>query len=362
VAGPLAARDSAAQDRAARESPVFPAQAQRRADGSGAAFGDGSARPELGELIRYLEGVYPQADGLDALMRYALLPPGKLLRPWLVLECVAALGGDSHAAVPGAVAVEMLHAATLVHDDILDGDLVRRGRPAVARRYGAADALVGGDAMICSALGQLASLQNRGVPADRVVTALRVLSEAGVEVCRGQLLEAAMTGRLDCGLGEYVRMVRLKTGALLAAATRIAAAVAGAGDAATRALTDFGENLGVAYQMQDDLLPLLSRAGATGKPAASDLRNRRPTLPVLLAYRDGGPAARVALRELWDLPPELALDAMTELVTACGALESARVLTADYAARARRALDELPPGKHRDRLAMLAEHVVARTQ
>lgn len=191
----------------------------RACSDSGAARGDGSARPELGGLIRSLEGVYPQADRLDALMR----------------RCVT----------------RCCHQASCCFG--------------VPRRHGAQGAERG---------------RHRNVPG-----------------------------------------------------------------AVARSLDDraFGLRVG--------------RVGADGA-----VEGRRPTLPVLLAYRDGGPTARAASHELWELPPELALDALTGLVTAGGALESARAVTADYAAKAQRALDALPPGSHRDPLAALAEHVVTRTQ
>ncbi|WP_160145052.1 polyprenyl synthetase family protein [Actinacidiphila yanglinensis] len=311
-------------------------------------------------LLGYLESACASDDRLGALMRYALLPGGKLLRPLLLLETVAALDGDPVAALPAAAALEMLHAATLVHDDIIDQDALRRGRPSVAARFGRADALVGGDAMMCAALGQARALRSSGYDADRALQVLEVISTAAVEVSRGQMMEADLVGRMDCAIAEYLRMVRLKTGSLLDAATRVATVLTDAGEPHSRALARFADHLGVAFQMQDDLLPYADDAGAAGKPALSDLRNRRPTLPVLIAFRNAAPRQRRMLQDLWRRPAEDAQHALAELLETGGALHAARATATEHLTAALTALDDLPPGRHRDHLAAMAGRLAAR--
>ncbi|BBA96473.1 putative polyprenyl synthetase [Actinacidiphila reveromycinica] len=324
------------------------------------AVADGCAVEMAALLLGHLESVCASDDRLGALMRHALLPGGKLLRPLLLLESVAALGGDPGAALPAAAALEMLHAATLVHDDIIDQDALRRGRPSVAARFGQADALVGGDAMMCAALGQARALASSGYGADRALRVLEVISTAAIEVSRGQMMEADLAGRMDCAMAQYLRMVRLKTGALLDAATRTAAVLTGAEPSHARALARFSDHLGVAFQMQDDLLPYTDDGRAAGKPALSDLRNRRPTLPVLIAFADAAPRQRLLLQDLWRRPAEDAQHALAELLEAGGALGAARATAADHLAVALAALEELPPGCHRDHLAAMAARLAAR--
>jgi geranylgeranyl diphosphate synthase type I len=327
---------------------------------SGEPLGAGCVAELTAPLLGRLEAACGPDDRLGALMHHALLPGGKLLRPRLLLEAVAVLGGDPYAALPAAVALEMLHAATLVHDDIIDQDTVRRGRPSVAERFGQADALVGGDAMMCAALGQAQALRVSGYSADQALRVLEVISAAAVKVCRGQMMEAGLAGRMDCGMPEYVRMVRFKTGALLDAATRIAAVLAGAGESQTDALGRFSDHLGVAFQMQDDLLPYADDARAAGKPPLSDLRNHRPTLPVLVAFRDADPVRRTLLRELWRRPAEDAQRDLAQLIRAGGTLPTARTIAARHLTAALDALADLPPGRHRDHLAALAGRLASR--
>ncbi|MEW1865583.1 polyprenyl synthetase family protein [Streptomyces sp. NPDC088194] len=323
-------------------------------------FADGCAAELTAPLLGYLESVCASDDRLGVLMRHAVLPGGKLLRPLLLLETVAALGGDPGAALPAAAALEMLHAATLVHDDIIDQDALRRGRPSVAERFGQADALVGGDAMMCAALGQVRALNSSGYSSEQALRVLDVISTAAVEVSRGQMMEADLAGRMDCAMAQYLRMVRLKTGALLDAATRAAAVLTGAKGPHARALARFADHLGVAFQMQDDLLPYADDVRAAGKPALSDLRNRRPTLPVLIAFGNAAPQQRLLLLDLWRRPAEDAQDALAELLEAGGALRAARATAADHLAAALAALEDLPPSPHRDHLAAMAGRLAAR--
>ncbi|WP_335982258.1 polyprenyl synthetase family protein [Streptomyces sp. CA2R106] len=324
------------------------------------AMVDGCAVELAALLLGHLESVCASDDRLGVLMRYALLPGGKLLRPLLLLETVAALGGDPGAALPAAAALEMLHAATLVHDDIIDQDALRRGRPSVAARFGQADALVGGDAMMCAALGQARALATSGYGAEQALRVLDVISTAAVEVSRGQMMEADLAGRMDCAMAQYLRMVRLKTGALLDAATRAAAVLTEAEPPHVRALARFADHLGIAFQMQDDLLPYAEDDRAAGKPALSDLRNRRPTLPVLIAFGNATPQQRLLLQDLWQRPAEDAQHALAGLLEAAGALHAARATAADHLAAALAALEDLPPGQHRDHLAAMAGRLAAR--
>jgi geranylgeranyl diphosphate synthase type I len=326
----------------------------------GETFAGGCAAELTGPLLGYLESVCAPDDRLAVLMRYALLPGGKLLRPLLLLEAVAALGGDPAAALPAAAALEMLHAATLVHDDIIDQDALRRGRPSVAERFGRADALVGGDAMMCAALGQVRALDSSGYRPEQALRVLDVISTAAVEVSRGQMMEADLAGRMDCAMAQYLGMVRLKTGSLLDAATRAAAVLTGAEAAHSSALARFVDHLGVAFQMQDDLLPYADDTRAAGKPALSDLRNQRPTLPVLIAFRNATPRQRLLLQDLWHRPAEDAQHALAELLEEGGALHAARATAAGHLAAALAALDDLPPGRHRDHLAAMAGALAAR--
>jgi geranylgeranyl diphosphate synthase type I len=246
------------------------------------AAGD-SARLVRAELARR----WPDSvDPLAAMTRYALLPAGKLIRPVLALECALAVGGRAVDVLPAVLGLEYLHAATLVHDDIVDGDPVRRGRSSVPARYGVSAALLTGDHLVFAAFEALAG----GAAAERAGPVVTVLARCGADLCRGQVLESGLVGDPAVGAERYLEVVRLKTGALFRAGCEIGALLGGADPATTAGLAAYGEDLGAAFQIRDDLLPY--GENPSGKPATSDLANRRPTLPLLLAHESADPADR----------------------------------------------------------------------
>jgi geranylgeranyl diphosphate synthase type I len=259
-------------------------------------FVDGLARSESGRLLRReLSRRWPEtAEQLAAITRYALLPAGKLLRPLMALHAAEAVGGTPADILATALGLEYLHAATLVHDDIIDGDAVRRGRPSVPAAYGVPDAIVAGDHLIFSAFESIVDEPWPASPA-RVVAAVAALAEAGRDLCRGQMLEERLVGDIEAGARWYAEMIRLKTGALFRAACYIGATLGGADTDAASGLANYGEHVGIAFQIRDDLLFFLATPEQTGKPGTSDLGNGRPTLPLILAYQQ---AAEPERREL----------------------------------------------------------------
>ncbi|MGW7519844.1 polyprenyl synthetase family protein [Streptomyces sp. NPDC054796] len=311
------------------------------------------------------------ATGVDAMSRSALLPPGKLLRPLLFTESAAALGLPRAHALGPALGIESLHSGSLVHDDVIDGDELRRGRPTVVARHGMPNAIVTGDALIIDAFRAVAgdsddpgnadgtdsAAVDHPVPDDRRLAVVRVLAEAGVDLCRGQALEDELRAWPGCGLERYLKMIALKTGALFRAACVGGALLAGGQPTAREALRRYAEHLGRAFQMADDLLPYLSDDTTSGKPVLSDLANSRPTLPVLLCWQWADERDRRRLTEALDgtVPPEEALRTVRTLLTVTGALELARADALAESARAKAALLDLPAGEARSALAAVAD-------
>ncbi|MDT0261076.1 polyprenyl synthetase family protein [Jatrophihabitans lederbergiae] len=253
------------------------------------------SRSRSGELLHHeLSARWPEtADSLDAIARYAMVPAGKFLRPVMALTVAEAVGGNPEDVVPAALAMEYLHVATLTHDDIIDGDTVRRGRPTVHVAYGMSEAIVTGDYLIFSAFAAITASRASGSRA--VAESIAVLAEAGSDLCRGQILEAELVDDLTAGVGKYLEMARLKTGALFRAVCHIGALLGGAEETQAAALAGYGEDLGVAFQIRDDLIVFADPAGTVDKPTTSDLVNGRPTLPVLMAYEAADVARRQAL-------------------------------------------------------------------
>lgn len=299
----------------------------------------------------------------DEMTRYALLAPGKLLRPLMLLTAAEAVGGRREDVLPAAAAVEHLHVASLVHDDIIDNDDLRRGRPSVHARYGVPDAIVTGDALLFEVFAVVAEC---AAPPEAVVTAVAELARAGSDLCRGQVQESQLVapgpGRPGSTLDDYLEVAALKTGALFRGACRAGAALGGGDAEQVDLLGDYGHHTGVAFQLFDDLLPYLDDAVVTGKPATSDAANLRPTWPVLLAHRDGGPAVRRAVETALsgDLGPSEAHEMLRAAVTADGLWDAARCGARGHADRAVARLGELPGAEAARRLAGIAAIAVDR--
>lgn len=281
------------------------------------------------------------ARALDAIDRYALLPAGELLRSTLVLRAALAVGGDLDRVLPAAIGVECVHVGGHVHRDLIDHDDMSHGRVAVHRRFGPERAIVAANALYFAGFALIAECRERGATAEQVAEVTRIQAEAGVDQNRGTELELAIGGDPDHARTDYLRMVRLTGAVPLAAACRIGAVLGGADAEQTRALTGFGENLGMALRIRDDLAPLHTGA-----------RAGRPNLPVVLARDHGTDAERERLRTLWsgegaDIASRR--DA-AGLVAGSGALTAAVRMADQFTGRARRKLRRLPVGSSRDRL------------
>ncbi|MFE3185164.1 polyprenyl synthetase family protein [Streptomyces violascens] len=313
-------------------------------------------------VVRELDARWPAgADGLDEVCRHSLLPAGKLFRPCLLLASTQAVGGDPMSVLPAAAAAEFGHVGSLIHDDIIDADTVRRGRPAAHGKYGVDEAIVAGDLLFFSLFECLAECRERGVPADRVVTAVAAISRAGMDLCRGQSLEARLTGRRVFEVGPYLEMVRLKTAALFRAACEVGGILGGGGPAALASLVSYANHLGVAFQVHDDLLAYTSDARSAGKAPTSDVRNGRPVLPVILAHRDGGEPRRRRIEDCLagHTDPAEALAALTTILRTSGAIDASLALAGRHAHAAVAALDGLPHGEGRDLLTEFVTRALA---
>ena len=407
----------------------------------------GGPEPPLAELCAAVEeGVerWLSASGegrLAEVHRWALLPSGKLLRPLLLLTSTGVVGGRYEQVMPVAVGVELAHVASLVHDDIIDNDDLRRGRASVRHRFGTAQAILGADSLFFALFQQLGECRRRGVPDQAVVEVMELLARAGREAASGVVLEMTLSGPPaaapvtaagdegrraqtpdgpeDPGHDEageygeygeygedteygghsghsghsghgggkggshgnkvagYLEMVRLKSASLLRAACHAGAVLGGATRAQAEALSQYGQALGIAFQIRDDLLPFRRGPQPDDKPADSDLRNQRPALPLLLARRMGTPADRALLAALAGecagagaapapQPPHehvrhdsVRHERLRRVVEETGALREALRMAQEQVEACHRALAALPAGPDRDLLAALAEQLAS---
>ncbi|HYN95128.1 MAG TPA: polyprenyl synthetase family protein [Pilimelia sp.] len=257
---------------------------------------------------------------------------GKWIRPTLALLSARACGAAAAEAVPAAVAVELVHNFSLVHDDVIDRDTVRRHRPTVWAVWGDADAILVGDAMLSLATEVVLDSGGPGR-----AEAARLLATAIRRLIAGESLDVAFERRADVSLAECLAMVGDKTGALLSASAALGAVLVGGPSTTVRALSAYGAELGLAFQLVDDLLGIWGDPARTGKPVASDLRSRKKTLPVTWAIHHGGAAGRELGRRLAD--PDSDPADLADLVTRAGGrawatAEAGRRLTAAEAALA----------------------------
>jgi geranylgeranyl diphosphate synthase type I len=253
----------------------------------------GRADIDLYTMIRYHLG------HVDAQGSPVASPGGKQVRSAFCLLACEATGGEAAAAAPAGAAIELVHSFTLLHDDIADQDEVRRGRPTAWKLWGVGHAITAGDALY--ALANLATNQlAQHASPEIVAAALRELNQAVLDVCEGQQLDLSYEGRDDLDYADYLKMVSLKTGALYRAAAAVGTQVAGADDEVVAALRNFGSVIGMAYQIRDDILGLWGDPQKTGKPAGSDLRRNKRSLPIVLALSIGYPGLHRRLVEILD--------------------------------------------------------------
>jgi geranylgeranyl pyrophosphate synthase len=243
---------------------------------------------------------------------------GKRLRPVLVFLCTPPDDRTGERAVAGGAAVELVHMATLVHDDLLDGADLRRGRPTAWAEHGNGAAKATGDYLFARAFAELAGTGD--------AQAVGVLAEAALALARGEALQRRQAFRPETTVDEYLTRCSLKTGKLFEAACVIGGS--------HPELGAFGLALGVAFQIADDILDCTGDFDTTGKAPGVDLRDGTPTLPLILAAREDDGIRRALAGE--------AVDGALERVAATGAIETARRIALGYAARARAALDGEP--------------------
>ncbi|MER8061947.1 MULTISPECIES: polyprenyl synthetase family protein [unclassified Streptomyces] len=278
----------------------------------------------------------------------ATTPGGKGVRQALAILGARAAGTDGRAGIPAAVAVELVHTFSLLHDDIMDGDAMRRRRPAVWKAYGTGPAVLAGDALFALAVETLAAVPQGA-------RAVRLLSGALTDLVRGQaddLLSTTrpFTGRDRVTVEEYRATAEAKTGALLGCACALGALLGGADEDTTEALDRAGRHLGIAFQLVDDVLGIWGDPAVTGKPAGGDLREGKKTYPVLAAL--ASPAGRT-LPGLLNSPGRTAQAA--DLIERAGGRTAALAEARTHTATARTLLTRAPlaTGAAQDLLTVL---------
>ncbi|WP_456466604.1 polyprenyl synthetase family protein [Methanopyrus sp.] len=279
---------------------------------------------------------------------------GKRFRPLLAIKSCQALGGAPEDVLPEAAAVELIHTFTLIHDDIMDEDEERRGVEAVHVRWNVPVAILAGDTLFSKAFEVAAEGGD--------IRAVRELARACTEICEGQAMDLEFEERDDVTEEEFLEMVRKKTAALIRASCVVGGLKAGADDDQLTALAEYGENLGIAFQIQDDVLDLVGDESKLGKPVGSDIVEGKKTLIVIkgLERADEGQRERIlSVLGNEDASREEVLEVI-EILRELGAIDYARERAREYAEAAKEALSRLPGNEHREFLEAVADFVVER--
>lgn len=284
---------------------------------------------------------------IEGYVRYAIGSRGKRLRPMVALLSGGATGEISSAHLDLAVVVELIHIATLVHDDIMDEAERRRGQPTVNARWGNSLSVLLGDCLFAQALNLSTNFNKAEIS--------RSIAQAAREVCSGEIIQTQRRFDLHLAIEEYMRIVQMKTGSLFSVAAECAGLINEANACAVRTLKEFGMKLGTAYQIYDDCLDIAGNESVIGKTLGTDLRKGKLTLPVLMLLRGAPPLER---EHYCRLIVEGKADEMTNLLKAAeasvslsGSIQSGQNLVRE----AQTGLVQLPMSRHVEALVHLGD-------
>ncbi len=290
---------------------------------------------------------------IDQIGRYIISAGGKRIRPRLVLLFSHALGFRGAERYELAATVEFIHTATLLHDDVVDESALRRGRKTANAMFGNAASVLVGDFVYSRAFQMMVSLNRMRV--------LEVLADATNVIAEGEVLQLMNMHDPDLAVEDYLRVIRFKTAKLFEASARLGAILADAEAVLEDACADYGRSLGTAFQLIDDVLDYEGATTELGKNVGDDLREGKPTLPLLVAMSRGSDSERDLIRHAIEQGDVAHLEQIIGIVRRTGAIEATRDAARAEAAKARECLSKLPPSEAREALLELCFRSVERS-
>jgi geranylgeranyl diphosphate synthase, type I len=301
-------------------------------------------------------------ERMQKMVMHPIEAGGKRIRPCMTLLACEAVGGDLKSAMPAAAAVELLHTFTLVHDDIMDHDEQRRGRPTVHSIWGEEMGIIVGDTLYSSAFKALIATRQTDVPSERVLDAIGALVEANGELQEGQIMDMLFEDQNDVSEDEYMKMIWKKTGSLIEAAVKLGCIVGGGTKDQLEALKVYGANCGVAFQIRDDVLDLTADQKEFGKPVGSDIRKGKKTLIVVHALAHAGKKEKAALMKTLgdEKASAAAVKSAIGILRKTGSIDYADRKVSELIEEAKNVLGELPESDARRSLSALADYLVER--
>lgn len=298
------------------------------------------------------QSLHSEVALVNQIADYIIHSGGKRLRPALVLMSGGVFGRVNEKHHILAAVVEFIHTATLLHDDVVDESSMRRGRQTANTLFGNAASVLVGDFVYSRAFQMMVGVDNMRV--------MEVLAEATNVIAEGEVLQLLNVNNADISDDDYLKVIHHKTAKLFEAATRLGAIVSDAGADAEQAMAEYGVRLGVAFQLIDDVLDLSGSSETIGKNLGDDIAEGKPTLPLLIAMRDGNAEQRAVIRKAIEQGGLDDLPAVLDAVKSTGALARVREIATQEANAAYAAIAHLPNSVHLEALKLLAEFAVNR--
>jgi len=302
-------------------------------------------------IERMLPVVHPRP--LYEAGRHLVDAGGKRLRPSMLLFAAEACGGQTSLLVAAAVSIELIHNFTLIHDDIMDNADVRRGRPSVHKIWGQSGAILAGDTLYSKAFQVLGTISVRP---ELVLQSMNLLSETCTAICEGQWLDMEFESKARVSEAEYMEMIEKKTGVLYGASAGIGAKLSGAPSQVVQALYDFGKLTGMGFQLQDDVIDLVTPKAVSGKKQGGDLVEAKKTLIMIHAFAHDVPVDVFGRKDATDTQIEKAIEVLRE----SGSIEYARCRAEEMVTEGKKALSILPDSEAKAALLELADYMILR--
>ncbi len=304
----------------------------------------------VNQVIR--QQLYSEVALVNQIAEYIISAGGKRIRPVLVLLIANAYGYQGKHHFDLAAIVEFIHTATLLHDDVVDESSLRRGRQTANAMFGNAASVLVGDFLYSRAFQMMVSIQSMRV--------MQILADATNVIAEGEVLQLLNMHDPDVSEERYLQVIRSKTAKLFEAAAEIGALIAGANDAQISAAGEYGRSIGTAFQLIDDVLDYSGNADDIGKNVGDDLREGKPTLPLIYLMKNGSDAERQLVRTCIEQGDESQFNAILQAITDSGALEYTRNKAVTAAELARQSVADLPESAYKSALLALTQFAVTR--
>ena len=310
------------------------------------------------EIKKSLGTVDPEE--LQKSTQHLIKAGGKKIRPSLVVLSSEAVGGTAEVAIKTAAAVELIHTFSLIHDDIMDKDDMRRGKPSVHVLWGESMAILAGDTLFSKAFETVLETPVNSISYERVLNALKTVVDSCIKICEGQASDMCFEGNFEVNEDEYMNMIYKKTGALIAAATRSGAILGGGNPEEVEILTEYGRLIGLAFQIQDDYLDVVSEEENLGKPVGSDIVEGKMTLMVVHALSNASNKDKQELISILKDVEDTDVERAIELLEKYGSINYARDIAIKSVDNAKNLLETLDESEATVSLAMIADYVLQR--